>query len=167
MVFADSTLKLMAKLRPQTLAEFGKISGIGSHKLSQYGNRFVFEIQAYCQEYGQPVQTNPSTSVAVFPSDTQLLTLQLHRQGLSVEEIAQERGFSVSTIIDHLAELIAMNQPVDLDQLVLPVRQQFIVKAMQAVGTASLKSIYKHLQESYTYDEIRLVRAWWQCRKNS
>jgi len=27
-----------------------------------------------------------------------------------------------------------MNQPVDLNQLVLPVRQQLIVKAMQAVG---------------------------------
>jgi len=52
-----------------------------------------------------------------------------------------------------------MNQPVDLNQLVLPVRQQLIVKAMQAVGTASLKSIYEHLKESYTYDEIRLMRA--------
>jgi len=50
-----------------------------------------------------------------------------------------------------------MNQPVDLNQLVLPVRQQLIVKAMQAVGTASLKSIYEHLKESYTYDEIRLM----------
>jgi len=47
-----------------------------------------------------------------------------------------------------------MNQPVDLNQLVLPVRQHLIVKAMEAVGTASLKSIYEHLKESYTYDEI-------------
>jgi len=59
--------------------------------------------------------------------------------------------------------LIEMNQPVDLNQL-LPVRQHLIVKAI-AVGTASLKSIYEHLKESYTYDEIRLVRAWWQRQK--
>jgi len=52
---------------------------------------------------------------------------------------------------------------VDLNQLVLPVRQHLIVKAMEAVGTASLKSIYEHLK-SYTYDEIRLVRAWRQKR---
>jgi len=52
---------------------------------------------------------------------------------------------------------------VDLNQLVLPVRQHLIVKAMEAVGTASLKSIYEHL--NYTYDEIRLVRAWWQRQK--
>jgi len=50
-VFADSTLKLMAQQRPQTLVEFSKISGVGSH------NRpvrwaFVSEIQADCQEQG-------------------------------------------------------------------------------------------------------------------
>lgn len=166
MVFADSTLKSMAQQRPQTLVEFSKISGVGSHKLAQYGGRFVSEIQAYCQEQGQSMQINASTSIIAFPSETQLLTLQLHRQGLSVEEIAQKRGFSFSTIITHLVELIEMNQPVDLNQLVLPVRQQLIVKAMQAVGTASLKSIYEHLKQSYTYDEIRLVRAWWRHNSN-
>jgi len=34
-------------------------------------------------------------------------------------EIAQQRGFSPSTIINHLLELIEMNQPVE-NQLVLP-----------------------------------------------
>lgn len=165
MVFADSTLKSMAQQRPQTLVEFSKISGVGSHKLAQYGGRFVSEIQTYCQEQGQSMQINASTSITAFPSETQLLTLQLHRQGLSVEEITQKRGFSSSTIVSHLVELIEMNQPVDLNHLVLPVRQHLIVKAMQAVGTASLKSIYEHLKESYTYDEIRLMRAWWLREK--
>ena len=49
-VFADSTLKLMATQQPQTLTEFAQLSGVGSHKLTQYGGRFVAEIQAYCQE---------------------------------------------------------------------------------------------------------------------
>jgi ATP-dependent DNA helicase RecQ len=164
-VFADSTLRLMAQVQPQTLTQFGKLSGVGSHKLNQYGERFVAEIKAYCQEQGQQIRTDPANSTiatAVFPSDTQLLTLQLHRQGLSVEEIAQKRGFTCSTVIAHLIELIDKNQPVDLNQLVIPVRQQLIVKAIQTVGTASLKSIYEHLGQSYSYDEIRLVRAWWR-----
>lgn len=105
---------------------------------------------------------NFSEAIATFPSDTQLFTLQLHRQGLSVEEIAQKRGFTCNTITTHLVELIDQNQPVDLNQLVIPVRQQFIIKAIQALGAASLKSIYKHLQEIYSYDEICLVRAWWR-----
>jgi len=43
----------------------------------------------------------------------------------------------------------------DLNQLVLPVRQQLIVKAM-AVGTASLKSIYEHLKAIPTMKLIEL-----------
>lgn len=166
-VFADSTLKLMAQLQPQSLTEFAKLSGVGSHKLAQYGNRFVAEIQAYCGEQGLSVQTDATTPSTAFPSDTQLLTLQLHREGLSIEEIAQKRGLSINTINSHLIELIEMNQPVDLNQLVLPVRQQLIMKAIQAVGTASLKNIYEYLGQSYTYDEIRLVRALWRRDKKA
>lgn len=165
MVFSDSSLKMMAQMQPQTLAEFGKISGVGSHKLAQYGEKFVAEIKAYSQQQRQSNAIAPKT--AAFPSDSKLLTLQLHRQGLTVEEIAQKRNLSVSTIATHIAELIAMNQPVDLDLLVIPVRQQFILKAIQAVGAASLKPIYEYLGESYTYDEIKFVRAWWQCKNNS
>jgi ATP-dependent DNA helicase RecQ len=161
MVFADSTLKLMAQSQPQTLSQFAKLSGVGSHKLAQYGNKFVAEIQAYCQEQGRQVQMMAGGTPTPRPSDTQLLTLQLHKQGLNVTEIAQKRGLSTSTISAHLADLIEMNQAVELDQLVLPVRQQLIVKAMQAIGTAPLKNIYEHLGGSYSYDEIRLVRAWW------
>lgn len=164
-VFADSTLKLMAQLQPQTLAEFGKISGVGSHKLSQYGDKFIAEIQAYCQQ-GQLTRSQ-KTNNAAFPKDTQLFTLQLHRQGLSVEEIAQKRNLKPNTIIDHLVELIESKQPVDLNQLVIPARQQSIVNAMQTVGTTSLKSIYEYLGEKYIYDEIKLVRAWWQRTNRS
>ena len=49
-VFADSSLKTMAQLQPQTLEEFSKISGVGSSKLAQYGQYFVAEIASYTQQ---------------------------------------------------------------------------------------------------------------------
>jgi ATP-dependent DNA helicase RecQ len=166
MVFSDSSLKLMATVQPQTLAEFSKISGVGSHKLTQYGGRFVAEIQAYCQEQGLPAQADVSTPIRAVPSYTQSLTLDLHQQGLTVAEIAQKRGFSPNTILNHLAELIEMNQPVDLTQMVPPERQLAIMQAIQALGAQGLKSIYEYLKERYTYDEIKLVRAWWRRENN-
>ncbi len=150
-VFADSSLKLMAQAQPQTLADFGKISGVGSHKLAQYGSRFVAEIQSYCREHSLPRL-----------SDTLSLTLELYQQGLNIEEIAQKRQLHLTTIMGHLAQLIELNQPVDLSQLVRSERQQPILQAIQAVGTNSLKSIYEHLGQSYSYGEIRLVLASWQ-----
>lgn len=55
-VFADSSLRLMAQLQPQSLEDFSQISGVGSHKLARYGPRFVEEIRSFCQEQGEPSQ---------------------------------------------------------------------------------------------------------------
>ncbi|EAW34238.1 RQC domain-containing protein, partial [Lyngbya sp. PCC 8106] len=52
MVFPDSTLRAMAQQRPVTLEAFLEISGVGNHKLSRYGERFVSAIRNYCEEQG-------------------------------------------------------------------------------------------------------------------
>jgi len=51
-VFSDSSLKLMAQKQPQNLTEFAQISGVGSRKLEQYGEKFTAEIRAYRQDQG-------------------------------------------------------------------------------------------------------------------
>lgn len=152
-IFADSSLKLMARSKPQTLEEFVHISGVTNYKVSQYGERFVLEIRAFCQEQTLPVP---------LPSETQIKTLQLYQQDLSVEEIAEIRGFTPRTIINHLSELIEMKQPVDLNRLVSPEQQKPIIKAIQTVGAESLRTIREYLGESVDYSEIQLVRAWWR-----
>ncbi|MGQ4650067.1 DNA helicase RecQ [Lyngbya aestuarii] len=152
-VFADSSLKLMAQVQPQTIDAFAQISGVGTHKLTQYGERFVSEIRAFCQEQKLP---------APLPSTSQMTTLQLYQQGLSVAEIAAKRSFSSSTIIAHLSELIEMKQPIDLSRLVSPEKQKPIMKVIQTVGAEPLRNLREQLGESFSYEEIRLVRSWWR-----
>lgn len=152
-IFPDSSLRLMAQQQPQTLESFANISGVVTNKVKQYGDKFVSEIRAFCQEQKLPLS---------LPSDTQMTTLRYYQQGLSVEEIAQQRGIVRSTVINHLSELIEKNQPIDLNLLVSSERQKLIVKAIQSIGTNSLRSLREHLGEEYSYDEIRLVLAWWR-----
>jgi ATP-dependent DNA helicase RecQ len=56
---------------------------------------------------------------------------------------------------------------VDIDQLVSPERQQAMITAIGIVGDLSLSSIREKLGETYGYDEIRLVRAWWRHHHKS
>ncbi|MBW4467647.1 MAG: DNA helicase RecQ [Pegethrix bostrychoides GSE-TBD4-15B] len=51
-VFADSSLRVMAQVQPQTLAAFSQISGVGSHKLARYGPKFVEAISKFCRTTG-------------------------------------------------------------------------------------------------------------------
>ncbi|WP_017319189.1 DNA helicase RecQ [Mastigocladopsis repens] len=161
-IFADSTLKLMAQVQPQTLTEFSRLSGVGSHKLSQYGDKFLAEIRAYRQEQGLSNQQDDSTPLLSLPSDTELLTLQLHQQGLSIAEIAAKRNLRSTTIFRHLCDLIEKNQPVDLNQLVSVEKQQKILQVLETLGDISLTPIKEYLGESYSFEEIRLVRGKWR-----
>ncbi len=163
-VFQDSTLKLMAQVQPKTIIEFGKLSGVGSHKLAQYGDKFLAEIRAYRQEQGiiDPQDNSTPYLGLGLPSDTEISTFQLHQQGLSVEEIAQKRNIRPTTIIRHLSDLIEKNQPVDLNKLLPLERQQKIWQVLEVLGDISLTPIKEQLGESYSYDEIRLVRGKWR-----
>ncbi len=44
-VFADKTLAAMVEVRPQSLAEFARLSGVGEHKLERYGEAFLAVIR--------------------------------------------------------------------------------------------------------------------------
>ncbi|MGL6339459.1 MAG: helix-turn-helix domain-containing protein, partial [Waterburya sp.] len=156
MIFADSSLKLMAQIRPQNLADFTNLSGVNEHKAQQYGASFISAILEFSAQHQLPVS---------LPSKSQMLTLQLHQQGLSLAEIAQQREFAVSTIASHLGELLEMNQPVALNKIVTADRQQIIIQTIEQVGDASLKTIKDTLGDDYSYDEIKLVRGWWRNQK--
>ncbi|QHG15747.1 DNA helicase RecQ [Nostoc sp. ATCC 53789] len=162
-IFHDSTLKLMVQVQPQNLTEFAKLSGVGSHKLAQYGEKFITEIRAYRQEKG--LQNKSATSVSSPKSSssyTELQTLQLHQQGLNIAQIAKKRNLSPATVSNHLEKLIEKNQPVDLNQLVPLEHQQKIWQVLEVLGDISLTPIKEQLGESYTFDEIRLVRCKWR-----
>ncbi|MBG1242750.1 DNA helicase RecQ [Nostoc sp. NZL] len=162
-IFHDSTLKLMVQVQPQNLTEFAKLSGVGSHKLAQYGEKFITEIRAYRQEKG--LQNKSVTSVSSPNSSssyTELQTLQLHQQGLNIAQIAKKRNLSPATVSNHLEKLIEKNQPVDLNQLVPLEHQQKIWQVLEVLGDISLTPIKEQLGESYTFDEIRLVRCKWR-----
>ena len=156
MIFADSSLKLMAQLRPKNITEFANLSGVNEYKAQQYGDRFISEILEFDEQHQLPVS---------LPSKSQMTTLQLHQQGLNVTEIAEQRGFAVSTICTHLSELMEMNQPVALNKLVTADKQQEIVKAIEKAGDMSLTDIKRNLLEEYSYNEIKLVRGWWRSQK--
>ncbi len=170
MVFSDSTLKLMAQQRPQNLEELSQISGVGSYKLERYGKEFTEAIFTYC--HGQKLSNSSSKKseskrlTLEDLSDSLIMTLSLYQDGLSLNAIANERGLKTSTIADHLTQLIAVNQNINIDNFVEPERQKKIIQAIEKVGDISLKTIYECLGENYNYEEIKMVREYWRQHPN-
>ena len=152
-ILGDSTLKLMAQMQPQNMNRLRNLSGITEYKIQKYGAYFIQEILAFSHEQIMP---------SALPTRTQMKTLQLYQQGLSIAEIAKTRELTYGVIVEHLCELIELNQPVDINQLVQKEVQENIRQIIHQVGDESLKSIKEYSQNRYTYEQIKLVRAWYR-----
>ena len=152
-IFADSSLRLMAQIKPQTIEAFKNISGVTAYKAQQYGDSFVSVIREFCQQQSLPTP---------LPTNTNMATLQLYQQGLSVPEIAERRNLKQTTIYGHIADLIEMNQPIDVDSFVSEHKKALIIKCIQTIGDGALNPLKNHLGDDYSYGEIKLVRAWYR-----
>ncbi|MFQ5866046.1 MAG: RecQ family ATP-dependent DNA helicase [bacterium] len=98
---------------------------------------------------------SPLSRINVLP-DTVQQTLQLFRQGLSIEQIAEHRNLTVGTIYGHFSQLIAFDL-VKVTAIIPVSRVQQIREAIEQVGVASLKPIKECLPEEISYHEIRCV----------
>ena len=88
--------------------------------------------------------------------DSNRMSLDLFREGVSIEEIAIRRGLTVSTVEGHLASFVATGE-VDIRKLVSKEKIGPIMDAIKAVGGTSLGPIRGRLGDAYTFAEIRAV----------
>ena len=164
-IFHDTSLKEMSIYYPQSLQDFRKISGVGEQKLQKYGEIFLKEIGDYCKQYNiqpKPIShKDPEPRLKQPKTLTTQATLELYRQDLTIGEIAQKRGLTITTIVSHLEKLILEGEDISIDSFVAPERQLNIKHALEEHGTKSLNPVKEKLGERYSYEEIRLVRAKW------
>ena len=114
MVFSDATLQDMCRKQPLTLEEMLQVSGVGERKCEQYGELFLQEILIWRQEQGlsnlpQPrisSEKNPSAAPRRKAGDSARVTLSLLQQGQTVQEVAEERGIALTTVLGHIETLI-------------------------------------------------------------
>jgi len=167
-VFSDTALREMAQQRPQTREHFARLSGVGSSKVAAYFTTFTEEIGNYCERNNIPMEQAPALapkkSAVIKPPSIQgphsrTQTLTLYEQGHSIEEIANERGLTTSTIVNHLAELIELGESIDVAPLIAEGHYQNIVDAIEQLGDGALRPLKDFLGDDYSFDEIRLVRA--------
>ncbi|MBO0780342.1 MAG: helix-turn-helix domain-containing protein, partial [Ktedonobacteraceae bacterium] len=167
-IFPDSSLQAMARQRPQSEDQFARIPGVGDRKLEAYFTPFSRAIQDYCDQHNlemgldlahkAPKKAAAAPHSSAGPS-TRQYTLDLYREGRSIEEIAEIRNLKPSTIVGHLSDLIEAGETIRVDGLIQPGHYQAIINALQQVEGEALKPVKELLGDDYSYEEIRLARA--------
>jgi len=175
-VFPDASLRQMAQQLPLTRAAFLRIPGVGEQKLRAYYTPFTEAIGSFAVEHGLEVTQEedepPASSSPVSPTSTasssakssapstRRMVLDLYRQGLSIADIALVCERQPSTITTHLAAIIEAGELFGVEHLLQPGHYAVIEEALLRLGGEQLKPIKEELGDEYSYDEIRLTRAY-------
>ncbi len=148
LIFNDATLKEMEQVRPMSESEFLTISGVGQRKLEVYGDEFIAEILDFM---GSKIKKPKKT-------DTHLVTYELYKTGLSIDEISVQRKLKSPTIYSHIAKLYLDGKDINIFDFVSKSEVESVKKAKTELDTpTALKPYFDHFNEQMDYFKIRLA----------
>ena len=152
-VMHDSTLDELCRVRPKTMVELRRVSGMGEKKCEKYGEEILETLRRFASgaRASEEWHTRPSS-----PSEE---TLDLLKKGHTLKEIAQLRGRKISTVVVHVGDLLEKGEIAFQPEWVAPERVEKIREACAHLGTAWMKPIRDALPKDITYEEIRLVMS--------
>ncbi|WP_439482036.1 DNA helicase RecQ [Cyclobacterium plantarum] len=157
-IFSDATLVEMTRYYPESDHELIKISGVGQQKLEKYGDSFLRVIRNHMSENGivkdkKPIVKKPLNKGT---SSSVLETLEYFKEGLSVSQIAQKRGFALSTVEGHIIDLAASGK-IKVTALLTDRVIEEIKSARESLQVEKLKPLKEHFGEKYSYFQLRLA----------
>ena len=155
---------------PDNLDDFGQIKGVGKKTIEKYGKEIVQMVCAYRKKHGieavllpEPKKkaeesTPPSKKIPGSRTKTRDISFEMFCNGLTVAEIAQERGLVQSTIEGHLCFFVE-NGTLDINKLIPSEKQQVIGKTLATAQDKSLSEVKHELGDDYSYGEIKMMQA--------
>lgn len=183
-IFSDTALKQMATCYPTTPQNMLRISGVGLHKLDNYGDVFMKAIADYVADNNiqvTDIEDLPEFSKVNYVSDsdnvvnrdkvlnsskkniakenTIVTTYNLFKSGKDINEIVDIRGLARETIENHLLKCFELGYEIDLSEYVNFEFKDVIFDAINKVGTERLKPIKEILPDNISYFDIKYFVA--------
>jgi len=162
-LFSDSTLRDVARVRPGSATALLSIRGVGERKLADLGQRFLELIATYCRANGLPLDTavgsRPRGERVRKPNNVKEVVFELFTDGASLEQVTRRTGCSLGTAWGYLAEFIQNHRPEGLEPWIDAKTYRAIVDAVNGLGTGYLQPVFERLGGKASYEQIRLVVA--------
>lgn len=176
----NNSLKEICTYLPLSKQHLQKLSGFGKIKAGKYADDILPIVQAYCEKH--QLQTNiesklmsPGRSLKKLAAKQSTgkissaeVTLQLHKEGKSINEIAKERNLSVGTIEGHLNPFIKTGE-VAVEAFADDTTVSLITEYLTTNPDKQHSEIRAMLENAYSFAQLRAVanHLAWQQVKNA
>jgi ribonuclease D len=182
MVLQQNALVALATKLPVTSHELKLVKGFGKIKTLQFGDEVLAIIKEYLYDlktdhsnmmhestvpYSSPSveeileepKKKPKKDVKVKKEKiiSDLVSFELFKSGHSIEEIAKERGMTVSTIETHLGKYVETGE-IEIQKIISKDKIDLISEYYLANPLSGIGQVKEALGEGVTYSEIRFVQ---------
>ncbi len=148
-IFHDTALKDMVKLKPKTESEMLEVQGMGEAKFFTYGQQFLEAIQSFEANTSAKKKEKKSTYDE---------TWELYQNGLSLEEISISKDVSTQTVINHLIKLKEEGKAIDFNAYISPQEIELVKNIHKKLNYPDkLKPIYEALNGELDYTKIKIA----------
>ncbi|WP_295878364.1 helix-turn-helix domain-containing protein [uncultured Thiohalocapsa sp.] len=155
-ILTRAVLRQIADQLPDSPEALAAISGIGKHSVQRYGQDILDIVAEHQAAAGARQQRRAKAQEPA--EDTKHVSYRLHRDGLSIQQIAEQRALKPTTIEGHLAHFIgtgelAVTDFIDAGKLAR------ITAALKENGTDTFGAAKAALGDDCSYGELKMVRA--------
>jgi len=152
------TMREICKDLPPTPETLDNIVGMGKKKMEMFSDELLEIIVDYRGENEITLMPEPAKEPPVKKpkKETKKTSLDLFKDGNTIEEIAKKRELVVPTIEKHLAHYIGTGE-LKIEDLLTDSKIKLITDIINEKKTKSLTEIKEYLSDKATYSEIRFT----------
>lgn len=155
-ILPTAVVNRIVELKPVTVKELKSISKLGTTRVKSFGAdiiNIVLESQGFKKCSFDDEESNKEMNL----SSSEMKTLELVDEGLTIKDIMNERGLSRSTIENHIIEIVK-NGFYDAEDFVSKEHYEIINEYYEETGDPSLTAAREVLGEEFTYFELKICR---------
>ncbi len=155
-IFTQRTLYELCNLLPLNKKQLKTIHGMGKIRIEKYGSEILDFINEYADENNIEVKEIIVKKKPLKTGNTKLVSLKMFKEGMSISEIASQRGFVYTTIEGHLASFLETGE-IDIYDLISEEKYTEIKKAIKDLKFENLSDLRSKLNDKFSYSELRFA----------
>ena len=161
-IFQDMSLDQMATSYPVTYEEVGNIRGVGVGKAKRYGKPFYELISKYCEENEIKRPDELIVKTVVKDSMKKPKIINLIDRKRSLDDIASTVGLDFEELLDEIDTIVYSGTRLNIDYCIDEELDEEDVEEIyeyfRESDTDSMEDAMDELGDTYTEDQVRLVR---------
>lgn len=171
-VASTKTLIEISEVLPTKESTLKLIQGIGKQRIETFGDDILDIVVKYCEiekvesdlkEKASKVEKSGSKKIT--KGATQALSLSMYNGGMTIEQIAEERGLVKGTIQTHLALAIAAGE-LSIHNFIEEEKVDKAVVYFEEADHKSLSAAIADLEGDWTHGELRMVLSHMEALSN-